>query len=73
MAFSSELPVLYGETDDVSELRCRCGESLGIDLCDDGEDMVTYWAEDGPVERECGSCGARVKIQEHVRRTWEAS
>jgi hypothetical protein len=61
-----------GMTDDVLKLKCPCGESLGIDLCDgDGADMVTYWAEDGPVERECGMCGATVKIQEHVRRTWE--
>ncbi len=35
------------------------------------EDLITYHAEDGAVEKECGWCLKTFWVKEAVRRTWE--
>jgi len=39
---------------------------------DDGQYPVTYWAEDGAVERDCGNCGKTFWIKEYVERHYES-
>jgi DNA-directed RNA polymerase subunit RPC12/RpoP len=40
-------------------------------LCDGGEDLVTYWGDDGPVEISCLECDETIVLKEHVGRHWE--
>jgi hypothetical protein len=40
---------------------------------DDGFYPVTYWAEDGPEERDCESCEKTFFVEEHVARTWKTA
>lgn len=52
------------------EVKCpKCGYVFdGEDL---GSELITYWAEAGPVESECPSCQAELMIEESVERTYE--
>ena len=40
---------------------------------DDGFYPVSYWAEDGPEERDCPSCEKTFFVEEHVARTWSTA
>jgi ribosomal protein S27AE len=56
----------------LEDLKCpKCGESMGLDACDGDDDLVTYWAEGDPIEKECPACDGLVRVSEHIRRWWE--
>ncbi len=51
------------------EVRCPHCDHLHDN--DDGFYPVSYWAEDGPEERDCEDCGKTFFVEEHVARTWK--
>lgn len=51
----------------------HCAALYPRELCDGDTDLVTYWGDGDPVEKECGSCGESFFVQERVRRTYVTS
>lgn len=46
---------------------CVCGAEFDVG---DHPHLVDYWGSDEPIDDECGHCGAKLSITEHVARTW---
>lgn len=47
-----------------------CGKLLSDDF-EFMEGLITYHAEDGPIEKECGRCLETFWAEESVSRTWQ--
>lgn len=50
-----------------------CDKEYVPDYCDGDGDLVSYWAEDGPVEKYCCNCEKTFYVQESIRRTYTTS
>lgn len=55
------------------EVRCPHCDHLHDNDGDGSMYPVTYWAEDGPEERDCEDCGKQFFVEEHVTRTWKTA
>jgi hypothetical protein len=68
MDFLIDLDRLLELRKEAEEIKCPfCG---AIQPSDDCQYPVTYWGEDGPVEKECGECEERFFVEEMVERTY---
>lgn len=53
---------------EAEQVRCSCGYVFDQE---DLQGLITYWAEDGPQERDCPACDRTLIVTECVQRTYE--
>ena len=54
---------------EAKQIRCpACGYTFDME---DMLDLITYWGEDGPKDKECPSCEQKLRVTECVERTYE--